>query len=183
MPKKIYCKYTYNLGDMASVTLIPDYVTNPDMLFDELLQGIEWEKFKYKVHNKIVTSPRLMNIQYFDPDSNKFPELIKIKNRLEKMTGRSFKYAVLNYYRDGNDYIGFHPDREVGTGQIVASVTLGAKRRFVLKHRYRENVKHTFTPGHGDVLILNDAAIKTMYKHSIPKMASVGPRISITFRQ
>jgi alkylated DNA repair dioxygenase AlkB len=184
MTKRKYSKFVYNLGDNANITLIPKYIKNSDKLFDELFHKISWEKFKYKVYDKMVTSPRLMHIIHFSSgDNNILPELIKAKQRLEKISSVSFNYAVLNYYRDGNDYIGFHPDREVKAGQIVASVSLGATRRFILKHRYRDDIKHIFTPNHGDVLILNDAAIKTMYKHSIPKMANVGPRISITFRE
>ncbi|XWV26481.1 alpha-ketoglutarate-dependent dioxygenase AlkB [Tupanvirus soda lake] len=183
--KKTYAKYTYNLGDSAKVTYIPNYVTNPDVLFEELQVDIPWDRYKYKVHGKEVTSPRLMHIINFTNDDNleNLPELSKIKNRVERITGVNFKYAVLNYYRDGSDYIGFHPDREVKNGDIVVSVTVGATRRFVLKHKFRENVKHVFILNHGDVLILNEAAIKTAYKHSVPKMANVGPRINITFRQ
>ncbi|XWV25222.1 2OG-Fe(II) oxygenase [Tupanvirus deep ocean] len=184
--KKTFTKYAYNLGDGAKVTHIPHYVTNPDALFEELHDNMPWNKYKYELHGKEVTSPRLMHIIKFDNDDNildNLPEFAKIKKRTEKITGVNFKFAVLNYYRDGNDYIGFHPDREVKSGDIVVSVTVGAARRFVLKHRFRDNVKHVFILEHGDILILNEPAIKTAYKHSIPKMANVGPRINITFRQ
>lgn len=154
------------------------------------MNDIKWKHYKYVIHGKEVTSPRLMHIVRYDKndknyktESEPLPLLNVLKNRLEKITKVSFKYAVLNYYRDGKDYIGYHSDNEVVKGSIVVSVSLGATRRFVLKHKFRENVKHIFMPEDGDVLILNEAAIKTMYKHSVPKMANVGPRINITFRQ
>ena len=183
--KKIYTRLSHNLGDGAKVTHIPNYVTNPDKLFDELMENIPWKTYNYEVHGKEVTSPRLMHIVHQDKNNleDDLPELAKIKNRVEKITGVVFDYSVLNYYRDGTDYIGFHPDREVKSGHVVVSVTIGATRRLVLKHKYRNNVRHVFLPGHGDVLVLNEPAIKTMYKHSVPKMANVGPRINITFRQ
>ena len=180
--KKIYSKHNYNLADGAKVSLFPNYVRNPDALFEELLTNIKWKKFEYKVYDKMVKSPRFMHILYFDNDTD-LPCLQNIKTRIEKITGVEFSYAVLNYYRDGNDYISYHADREVESGQIVVSVSLGAKRRFILKHKYRSDVKHIFLLDDGDVLILNEAAIKTMYKHSVPKMANVGPRINITFRE
>ena len=196
MGRRIFEKLTYNLGDGAKVIYIPNYVINPDDLFEELKTTIPWRRYKYEVHGKEVTSPRLMHIIHFglsessdesDDDQTSselnLPLLEKIKKRVEKITGVEFKYGVLNYYRDGNDYIGFHPDREVGPGHMVVSVSVGATRRFVLKHKFREGVKHKFMLANGDVLIMNEAAIKTMYKHSIPKMANVGPRINITFRQ
>lgn len=184
--KKIYKKQTYNLGDNAKVIIIPKYVNNPNNLFTELQSNIKWKHFKYDVYGKKVDSPRLMNIVYFDNNSDvvkNLPNLNCILERVQKITGVIFKYAVLNYYRDGKDSIGYHADREVSKGQIVVSVTVGATRRFVLKHKFREGVRHVFMPSHGDVMILNDAAIMGVYKHGVPKMANVGPRINITLRQ
>ncbi len=184
MVRKIYSKLNYNLGDNAKVTHIENYVNNSTELFDELDKNISWNKFKYDVGGREVISPRLMNIYHFNlNDDNDMPNLYNIKSRIEKITGVSFAYAVLNYYRDGNDYIGFHSDKEVNAGHIVVSVSIGATRRFVLKHKYRDDVKHVFMLKDGDVLILNEHAIKIMYRHSVPKMANVGPRINITFRQ
>jgi alkylated DNA repair dioxygenase AlkB len=180
--KKKYIRYTHNLIDEAHVVHIPAYVKDPDMLFNELKSGIDWERFKYTVYDKEVLSPRLMQIINFDDDTE-FSSLYAIKKRIEKLLGITFSYAVLNYYRDGNDYISYHADREVSDGQTVASVTVGSTRRFHLKHKYKSNIKYTFMLGHGDVLILNDIAIKKKYKHSVPKMANVGPRINITFRE
>lgn len=181
--RKLYPRYKYNLADGACVMHIPSYVNDPTALFAELKSNINWKKFKYKVHGRQVLSPRLMKIMQLDVDDDRLPLLFAIKKRLERITGLEFSYVVLNYYRDGNDYIGYHSDREVGVGQSVVSVSLGAERRFNLKHKYRTDVKHTFMLGDGDVLILNNTAIKTMYKHSVPKMANVGARISLTFRE
>lgn len=183
--KKIYKKQTYNLGDGAKVVVIPEYVNKPNDLFAELHNNIKWRRFKYEVNGQKVDSPRLMNIIYLDDNNNliNLPNLNRILKRIEKITGVIFKYAVLNLYRHGKDHIGYHADREVSRGQIVVSVTVGATRRFVLKHKFREGVRHVFMLSHGDVMILNDAAIKGVYKHAVPKMANVGPRINITFRE
>jgi alkylated DNA repair dioxygenase AlkB len=183
--KKLYTKYSYNFGDGAKVSHIPKYVTNPDELMIELMENIPWRTYNYEVYGRKVTSPRLMHIIHYNKkeNNNNLSELDKIKKRIEKLTGIIFKSVVLNYYRDGNDYISFHSDREVKKGGIVVSVTVGTTRRFVLKHKFRENIKHVFLLEHGDVLILNEHAIKTAYKHSVPKMANVGSRINITFRQ
>jgi len=180
-----YVHREHNLGDGAVVTHIHNFVTESDNLFTELLNKIEWNQSLYKVNDDInVPIPRLMNVINFKSSNDKnLPLLKKIKKQIEKLADRKFTYAVLNYYRDGKDHVGFHSDREVNNGQIVVSVSLGAKRQFILKHKFRTGVKHTFTLRNGDVLILNDAAIKTKYKHAILKEKRAGPRINITFRQ
>lgn len=188
---KGYKKITYNLGDGAVVYYIASYVKNPDTLFSELLEKIPWKRYRYKnLHEKNGFYPRLMNVIHYDRSDRhekelirKLPELDKIKKRVEKLTNRKYRYAVLNYYRNGNDYISFHSDREVVDNSLVISVTVGSTRRFVFKHKFREGVKHLFMLAHGDVLIMNYDAIKGKYLHSIPKMANVGPRINITFRE
>lgn len=182
---RLRIKYSYNLGDNAKVSYIPKYLNYSKQLFAELLNNIQWKHFKYEVYDKIVTSPRLMNIIDLKKKIT-YKKILLFKHLLkqvEKLTKTNFNYAVLNYYRNGQDYIGYHSDREVKPGQIVVSVSLGSARRFHLKHRFRSNVKYTFMLADGDILILNDAAIKYSYKHSVPKMANVGPRINITFRQ
>ena len=187
--KKKYKKLSYNLGDEATVIHIPSYVKDPDALMTELLEEIPWQFYEYEnPEGKKGLYPRLMHVLHYDRKSDeklihKLPELDKIKKRVEKLTSRKFKYAVLNHYRDGNDHIGYHEDKEVGNDQLVVSVTVGATRRFVLKHKFRQEIRHVFMLAHGDVLILNYGAIKGSYKHSVPKMANVGPRINITFRE
>jgi alkylated DNA repair dioxygenase AlkB len=189
-------KYTHNLGDGAIVDHIPKYLSEnqADLVFDELLNQIPWTQFTYTVYDKKVKSPRLMYILNFSDDTKSdresidlsqlnVPGFTKMLDRIKKLTKLEFRYAVLNYYRDGNDYISYHSDREVSEGEKVASITVGATRRFYLKHKYRDGIKHTFMLEHGDLMILNDYAINFSYKHSVPKMKNVGPRINITLRQ
>ena len=181
MTKKLYQRQQYNLGDGAKVTYIPGYIPDTKILFEELLEEIPWKKYRYEVHGTEVDSPRLMHI--ISKDNPKLSLFPKLKKRIEKLLKVEFSYAVLNFYRDGEDYIGYHPDREVDSDQVVVSVSLGATRRFALKHRFRPGIRHVFMLRDGDVLVLNEMAIKGVYKHSVPKMKNVGPRINITFRQ
>jgi len=171
----------HNLADGGQVVHVKKFVKNPTNLFDELKSDIKWKKFKYEVYDKQVESPRLMAVIYFD--DIQLPLLDAVRLRVEKIMKLKFKYAVLNYYKDGNDYISFHADREVPDGTIVISITLGSTRRFILKHKFDKDIKYIFLPEDGDLLVMNDVAIKKMYKHSVPKMANVGERISVTLRQ
>jgi alkylated DNA repair dioxygenase AlkB len=73
----------------------------------------------------------------------------------------------------------------VQPGDIIASISLGAKRKFVLRHiDYKSNDidKYIFDLDNGSLLIMNDSAAKLHWKHSLPKMKNTGPRINITFR-
>ena len=55
----------------------------------------------------------------------------------EALAGQAFNSVLLNLYRDGRDSVSWHADNEPGLGQnpVIASLSLGAMRRFQLKHR------------------------------------------------
>jgi alkylated DNA repair dioxygenase AlkB len=181
-----YTKEVFNLTDGAQVIYIKKFISIDvaDALFEELLTTVNWEKFMYTVGDKEVESPRFMQIVNLDEDLEDLPLLEILKKRIEKKTHRTYDYAVLNYYRNGRDYISYHADREVKPGSLVVSVSLGTKRKFVLKHKINNKLKFEFMLGNGHILVLNEAAIKTSFKHSVPKMTKVtGARISITFRE
>uniref|UniRef100_A0A6C0CAB3 Fe2OG dioxygenase domain-containing protein n=1 Tax=viral metagenome TaxID=1070528 RepID=A0A6C0CAB3_9ZZZZ len=181
MSKNKHEQKCHNLTDGGQVVHVKNFIKNPTNLFNELKSNAEWEKFTYKVYDKKVQSPRLMAIIYFDDTTLTLLDAVRL--RVEKVMKLKFKYAVLNYYKDGNDYISYHADREVPDGTVVVSISLGATRRFILKHKYDKKIKYIFLPENGDLLVMNDVAIKKMYKHSVPKMANVGARISVTLRQ
>ena len=51
--------------------------------------------------------------------------------------GVDFNSCLANLYRDGTDSMGYHSDDEpeLGLRPTIASVSLGDRRRFVLRHR------------------------------------------------
>jgi len=112
------------------------------------------------------------------------PELLAIRERIEQVTKARFNSVLLNYYRDGRDSMGYHADDEpeLGENPVIASISLGAARRFVLKHN-RTGEKHEIVLEHGSLLVMGGTC-QHFWKHSIPKTAKpVGPRINLTFRQ
>ena len=60
--------------------------------------------------------------------------LAALRQRVDLASGARFNAALLNPYRDGNDSMGLHSDDEpeLGVNPIIASVSLGAERRFIL---------------------------------------------------
>ena len=111
------------------------------------------------------------------------PELLSVKGRVEAVAGTSWNSLLLNLYRDGQDSIGFHADDEpeLGTNPVVGSISLGAERRFVLKHP-ASGEKREFLLPHGSLLVMGGAS-QHHWRHGVPKTRKpVGPRINLTFR-
>jgi alkylated DNA repair dioxygenase AlkB len=111
-------------------------------------------------------------------------ELLAVKQRIETASGADFNSLLLNLYRDGRDSIGFHADDEpeLGTNPVVASISLGAVRKFVMKHvKMRET--RSLQLVHGSLLVMAGTC-QHHWLHGVPKTAEVvGERINLTFRK
>ena len=90
----------------------------------------------------------------------------------------------MNKYKDGNDCIGFHRDRETGwaANSGFATLAFGAERDFQVKNEATGKVE-TILHKNGQVLYL-PAPMNAENLHSVPKRKKVtGCRISLTFRE
>lgn len=109
--------------------------------------------------------------------------LAEVRQRVVDVSQMPFNSLLLNYYRDGQDSIGFHADAEpeLGINPVIASISLGGVRQFVLKHVTTKE-KLTFDLAHGSLLIMGGAC-QHHWVHGVPKTkAKVEPRINLTFR-
>lgn len=112
------------------------------------------------------------------------PELVSIKQRIEAAADTTFNSLLLNLYRDGRDSIGMHADDEpeLGTNPVIGSLSLGAERKFVLKHP-ASGERLEFNLAHGSLLVMGGKS-QHHWRHGVPKTRlPVGPRINLTFRQ
>jgi alkylated DNA repair dioxygenase AlkB len=112
------------LKDNAKLEYYPNFLTPEESsaLYEHLLGSYTWTHGEYKMYGKTIPTPRLLSC-VSDVDISKsykvtpyYPfteEVQKLKEKLEEHCGAEFTYAQMNYYRDGNDYIGFHCDSEV----------------------------------------------------------------------
>jgi alkylated DNA repair dioxygenase AlkB len=111
------------------------------------------------------------------------PSLREIVDRVAARVGVPYNHVLANRYRNGMDSMGMHSDDEpeLGDDPVVASVSLGAARRFVLVPRRRgERISLSLTTGS---LLVMGGACQRKYRHGIPKESSVrGERISLTLR-
>jgi alkylated DNA repair dioxygenase AlkB len=115
------------------------------------------------------------------------PMLASIRDRLHELLGVQFDGVLANLYRDGNDAMGLHSDDEPELGPdaphdvLVASVSLGALRRFLLRDKAgHERIELAL--GGGDLLVMGGTT-QRFYRHSVPRERGVtSPRLNLTFR-
>jgi alkylated DNA repair dioxygenase AlkB len=110
-------------------------------------------------------------------------ELYELKQIVEELAGTTFNSCLLNLYHNGDEGMGWHSDDEesLGKNNTIASLSLGAERRFLFKHK---QTKHTVSLvlEHGSLLIMKDATQRN-WLHSLPKSKTISqPRINLTFR-
>ncbi|MDA3017309.1 MAG: alpha-ketoglutarate-dependent dioxygenase AlkB [Actinomycetota bacterium] len=109
--------------------------------------------------------------------------LSEIRRRCEVAANSKFNSVLVNLYRDGSAGMGWHSDNEAINGRepTIASVSLGATRRFDLRHREtKQTVKVDLEDGS---LLVMSGLSQQCWVHQIAKTAKpVGPRINLTFR-
>ena len=94
-----------------------------------------------------------------------------------------FNGVLVNLYRTGDDHLGWHSDDETVNGPepIIASISLGAERRFDLRHKESGERVSTMLP-HGSLLVMSGKS-QSHWLHRIAKTpALTEPRINLTFR-
>jgi alkylated DNA repair dioxygenase AlkB len=165
-----------------------------DALFSALRAAIDWQQEHVVIFGQQRLVPRLVawhgdaEARYtysgtaHEPQAWT-PELLELRAVAEALTGQRYDSVLLNLYRDGRDGMGWHADDEPELGQdpAIASISLGATRRFRLRHRRSRHVTE-LELGHGSLLSMAGPT-QHHYVHSVPKTArSVGERINLTFR-
>ena len=106
-----------------------------------------------------------------------------LRRRVERQTGNCFNRTLVNYYRDGQDSVDWHADDELELGPepIIASVSLGQERAFLLRHKTTKERLNINLP-HGSLMMMGPG-IQEHWHHSVAKDKNVvGPRINFTFR-
>ena len=148
---------------------------------------------KVKVFGKEYNTPRLQRAygkSYSFSGSvaeatEPIPEMfMKIVDFLNKRYHRNFNMMLINWYRDGNDYIGMHSDdeKQLKENSPVVTISLGVERDFVLKNM-ETNERNVYNLENNSVLTMGGTCQKT-HKHGLPVRKKVTDyRISLTFRE
>jgi alkylated DNA repair dioxygenase AlkB len=168
------------LADGAWIELAPGWVSGQDALFDALERSTRWRTDRRWMYERMVDTPRL--IATLPDDGPGHPLLGDIAAALSARYRETFHRITLALYRDGNDSVAFHGDtvaRDMDQA-LVATVSLGAPRRFFLKPAAGGS-SISFPLGGGDLLVMGGSCQRT-WRHSIPKVSQAGPRMAVMFR-
>jgi alkylated DNA repair dioxygenase AlkB len=182
----------YRLADGGEVLLDERYgVPDP---FDQVYQEVDWAQETIRIAGRDVLQPRLtawhgdQDAVYTYSGLTNVPRpwtesLLAIRERLQQDLKTSFNSVLCNLYRDGFDSMGWHADKEkeLGLEPVIASISLGATRRFQLRHR-KSGERVEFALGGGALLVMRGTT-QHHWRHRIPKEHEpVGGRINLTYR-
>ncbi|OWY20882.1 alpha-ketoglutarate-dependent dioxygenase AlkB [Sphingobacteriales bacterium UPWRP_1] len=167
-------------------------------LFEHLLGAghIAWRQDSIRMFGKQVLTPRLS--AWYGVSGAVYtysgltlhplpftPALLSLKEIIEQTVQHAqFNSVLLNLYRNGADSMGWHADDEpeLGSNPVIASVSLGAERRFLLRHKYRKELKQQIVLQHNSLLIMRGTT-QHFWQHALPKTSRpAGARINLTFR-
>ena len=170
-----------DLGSDSWVDIAREWLLGADTLLDALIDDVPWTRGRRWMYERIVDDPRLSS-RYPDSEPLPHPALDDAKRALVQHYGVPFGGAGLNYYRDGNDSVAWHADRELRELEDtrVALLTLGARRPFLLRPR-GGGKSRDFKPGSGDLLVMGGRC-QMDWEHNVPKTRAAGPRISCSWR-
>ncbi len=161
-----------------------------DAYFQILSCTTPWKQKEVKMYDKMIMRPRLSawhgkgKEESETPPLDWTPELLAIKSRVEKKTGVHFTSVLLNYYRDGNDSVAWHSDKDTVPGMKteIASVSFGQTRSFDFRHKENYKLKHSLDLGHGSLLLMK-GDLQRYWEHRIAKSPlPMKGRINLTFR-
>lgn len=180
----------------AEVSLDPQWLPadEADALFATLRVTLPWQVHRVRLFGREHPAPRLScwmgdagaSYRYSGVRHEPAPwpdALAALRERLRLELGAPFNSVLANLYRDGRDAMGWHADdeRELGPAPVIASLSLGATRRFALRHR-PSGLKHAIELTHGSLLVMAGAT-QRRWQHALPRsVRQVGERINLTFR-
>ena len=172
------------LDDRSWVDWAPGWLRGSDELFAELYRTGRFSRRTVRVWDRTVPEPRLTAGWDADVDGAEMPSALReVAAALSQRYDVGFDRIWVNLYRDGRDSVAWHGDRNrhTHTNPLVATVSLGARRRFLLRPAGGRTA-HELRPGHGDLVVMGGAC-QHEWEHTVPKQAgAAGPRMSITLR-
>lgn len=165
-----------------------------DDLFASLRAELDWARLPIMMFGREVMQPRLVAFhgergllyRYSGKtlEASGWPDSFAgLRRQLEGMLDERFNSVLCNLYRDGSEYMGWHADNEPELGEepVIASVSLGARRRFLLRSRDGSE-RHEISPAHGSLLVMS-GTLQERWQHQVPRTSRpVGERINLTFR-
>ena len=163
-------------------------------LLQSLIETMSWESMKIRMFGREVVIPRLQcwigddgcEYSYSGKQLHRQPwtsKLLMIKEQIEESANLEFNSVLVNYYRDGQDSMGWHADdeKELGKDPTIAALSFGGERDLVFKNILSKETL-AIPQLHGALIII-DGKTQRYWQHSIKKTKKfISPRINLTFR-
>jgi alkylated DNA repair dioxygenase AlkB len=182
----------------AELVLYRRFIAPPDSarLLAALDAGIQWRQDRIRLFGREHAIPRLQQFQGEPGLHYRYSGLLletkpwhplieQLRRRIKALEPAPFNCVLLNLYRDGNDSMGWHSDDEpeLGPNPVIASLSLGQPRRFVLRHRQdRQQPKIELLLDDGSLLLMRGST-QHHWQHALPRTRrSCAPRLNLTFR-
>jgi len=164
-------------------------------LMNKLMNNTPWLQTSQKMYDKILITPRLTawfsdlsKFQKNDKRLSEFnqwtPDLYQLKEKVESASGENFNAVLLNLYRNENDSVAWHKDKQdkFKKKPVIASISLGQTRNFDFR-KIGESHKCYSLPLHSGSLLIMKGDLHTNWEHRIAKtQTAMKPRINLTFR-
>jgi alkylated DNA repair dioxygenase AlkB len=168
------------LGDGAWVDLCEGWLAGDAQVFRALETTTRWQHDRREMYERVVDVPRLL--ARFPEHGPGHPVLWLMSRALSARYGQRLDQVSAAWYRDGRDSVALHGDRiaRVVDHCVVAIVSLGAPRRFLLKPA-AGGESLLYRLGYGDLLVMGGSCQRT-WRHGVPKAANAAPRISVQYR-
>ena len=158
------------------------------------IAGLPWESMKIKMFGKEIVIPRLQcwvgdegcEYSYSGKKLNRqpwTPELLMIKEKISQHANLNFNSVLVNFYRDGQDSMGWHADDEpeLGKNPTIAALSFGGERDLVFRNILSKETL-SIPQLHGALIII-DGQTQQYWQHAIKKTKKIiSPRINLTFR-
>ena len=184
----------------ADLAVVPGFLppADADRLLQDLTNELPWRRYRVSVFGKQHLIPRLHSWHGDAQARYRWsgltqeprpwtPSLAEVGDRLAGILPGRFNSVLANLYRDGRDHMGWHADDEpeLGPEPVIASISLGAQRDFLLRPRRPDAAagKRCIALTHGSLLLMSGST-QRYWQHCLPKrLRVVEPRINLTFRR
>jgi alkylated DNA repair dioxygenase AlkB len=155
--------------------------TEADRLYRVLLEDTPWHNAEWITYNKEFITDR--KVAWYGRKREWPEELLRMKEKVEAVTKVKYNNVLLNLYDTGDVGVGWHADEEsLEEDSSIASVSLGAERRFDFRHRETKE-KVSIVLEHGSLLVMQ-GVLQNYWLHQLAKCKHVRhPRINLTFRR
>ncbi|HUR13464.1 MAG TPA: alpha-ketoglutarate-dependent dioxygenase AlkB [Mycobacteriales bacterium] len=164
------------------IDVVEGWVPDHADLFERLRAEAPWAQRTRKMWENEVLEPRLVAVYR---DIGELPAYLEeLRARLAERYAVAIDSCLVNLYRDGGDAVAWHGDtvRKIMSEPLVFTVSLGVRRRFLLRRASGGPVERAYLPGEGDLIVMGGRT-QHEWHHTVPRDRRVsGARMSVTFR-